>query len=219
LTSPRPDDGSRGKQVAASADVDESAAVGEGTFVWDLAQIRENAVVGTDCVLGRGAYLGAGAKIGDRVKVQNFALVYEPALLEDGVFIGPGAILTNDTYPRAVEPDGRRKSVGDWRPAGVTVLEGASVGARAVCVAPLTIGRWAMVGAGATVVEDVSDFALVVGVPARQIGWVGRSGRRLVSSEPGLWRCPETGTEYLESDGLLSEVQEDESGADPSRIS
>ena len=95
------------------------------------------------------------------------------------MFVGPAAVLTNDLNPRAVDVDGRPKAAGDWTPVGVHVREGASLGARSVCVAPVTIGRWAMVGAGAVVIADVPDFALVVGVPARQVGWVGRAGVRL----------------------------------------
>jgi UDP-2-acetamido-3-amino-2,3-dideoxy-glucuronate N-acetyltransferase len=186
-------------RVQASAQVDESAVVGDGTSVWELAQIRENAMLGTGCVIGRGAYVGSGVVVGNNVKLQNYALVYEPAVLEDGVFVGPAAVLTNDEYPRSVDPDGNLKRASDWQPVGVTVREGASLGARSVCVAPVTVGRWAMVAAGAVVTKDVTDFALVVGVPARQIGWVGRSGRRLeAGGSSGTWRCPETGTAYRE---------------------
>ncbi len=137
-------------------------------------------------------------------KVQNFAQVYEPAVLEEGVFIGPLAVLTNDPYPRAVRPDGERAGADDWVPAGVTVRYGAAVGARAVCVAPVTIGRWALVAAGAVVIRDVPDFALVAGNPARRIGWVGPAGRRLEQAE-GRWRCPVTGAWFIEEQGTLRE--------------
>jgi UDP-2-acetamido-3-amino-2,3-dideoxy-glucuronate N-acetyltransferase len=188
--------------IAASADVDERAAVGAQTRVWHLAQIREGAEVGAGCIIGRGAYVGPGVRIGDNVKIQNYALVYEPARVGDGAFIGPAAVFTNDHRPRSVAPDGRRKGAEDWEPVGVTLAEGASVGARSVCVAPVQIGRWAMVGAGSVVVRDVPDFALVVGNPARRIGWVGRSGERLVPDEndPGRWICPATGAGYRETD-------------------
>jgi UDP-2-acetamido-3-amino-2,3-dideoxy-glucuronate N-acetyltransferase len=187
-------------RVLPTAQVHETAELGAGTTVWELAQIRERARLGTGCVVGRGAYIGAGVQIGDNVKLQNHALVYEPAELADGVFIGPAAILTNDQYPRAVDPDGTPKRAGDWQPVGVTVATGASLGARSVCVAPIRIGRWAMVAAGAVVTRDVPDFALVMGVPARRIGWVGRAGVRLIerASEPGVWMCPRTGAGYAE---------------------
>ena len=156
-------------------------------------------------MVGRGAYVGTGVQIGDNVKLQNYALVYEPAELGDGVFVGPAVVLTNDHNPRSVDPDGKQKRGGDWEAVGVKVAEGASLGARSVCVAPVRIGRWAMVAAGAVVTKDVPDFGLVVGVPARQIGWVGRSGVRLVGArdEPGVWECPQTGALYDERDGVL----------------
>jgi len=206
-------------QLAPSADVHGSAQIGARSRVWDLAQIRADARIGADCVIGRGAYVGVGVRIGDKVKIQNYALVYEPAVIADGVFIGPAAAFTNDLYPRAVTPTGAAKTASDWTPQGVVVGEGASIGARAVCVAPITIGRWAMVAAGAVVTTNVPDFALMVGVPARRVGWVGRAGVPLVPDQvipdvaavsaerfdgAGLaggesverWRCPATGAIY-----------------------
>ncbi|MFF5185173.1 acyltransferase [Streptomyces sp. NPDC000345] len=194
-------------RVQPSAQVDESAEIGAGSSVWDLAQIREGARLGEGCVIGRGAYVGSGVHMGDNCKLQNYALVYEPAQLGNGVFIGPAVVLTNDHNPRSVDPDGKQKRGGDWEAVGVKILDGASIGARSVCVAPITIGRWAMVAAGAVVTKDVPDFALVVGVPARQIGWVGRAGVRLTGreGESGVWECPKTGELYDEKDGVLTE--------------
>lgn len=191
--------------VAASADVDARALIGAGTRVWHLAQVREDATVGADCIVGRGAYVGPGVRVGDRCKIQNHALVYEPAVLEDGVFVGPAVVFTNDQHPRAVEPGGRLKTADDWHAVGVHVRQGAAIGARAVCIAPVTIGRWAMVAAGAVVTRDVPDFALVAGVPARRIGWVGRAGEPLEDLGGGDHRCPRTGTTYTETDGGLHE--------------
>lgn len=192
-------------RIATSADVDERASIGAGSVVWHLAQIREDAVVGEECVIGRGAYIGPGVRLGDRCKVQNHALVYEPAVVEDGAFIGPAVVFTNDYFPRSVNPDGTLKSGADWDAVGVVLREGASVGARAVCVAPVTIGRWAMVAAGAVVTADVPDFALVAGVPARRLRWVGRAGEPLVDRGNGTHECPRTGEVYVESDGRLVE--------------
>lgn len=192
-------------RVVPSADVDPTAQLGDGTSVWHLVQVRERAVIGESCVIGRGAYIGTGVTMGDGCKIQNYALVYEPAVLEAGVFVGPAAVLTNDTYPRAVNPDLTPKSAHDWEPVGVTLREGAAVGARAVCVAPVTVGRWATVAAGAVVTQDVPDFALVAGVPARRIRWVGRAGVPLQDAGDGRWVCPQTKATYTERNGALTE--------------
>jgi UDP-2-acetamido-3-amino-2,3-dideoxy-glucuronate N-acetyltransferase len=192
-------------RLAPSADVDERATIGDGSVVWHLAQIREHAVLGSNCVVGRGAYVGTGVRIGDNCKIQNYALVYEPAVLEYGVFIGPAAVLTNDTFPRSVNPDGSPKTADDWDAVGVTLRHGCSVGARAVCVAPVVVGRWATVAAGAVVTRDVPDFALVAGAPARWLKWVGPAGIPLTDDGGGRWRCPKTGGRFFEADGRLTE--------------
>ena len=203
-----PQDGSTGSAtISATADVAGSASIGAGSRVWDLVQVGENAVIGRACTIGRGACVGPGVRIGDQVKIQNYALVYQPAVLEDGVFVGPAAVLTNDLNPRSVDADGQLKSAADWTPVAVHVKEGASLGARSVCVAPVVIGRWAMVGAGAVVVDDVPDFALVVGVPARRVGWVGRAGFPLRPDGGGTWHCERTGARYVETEeGSLHEI-------------
>lgn len=191
--------------IASSADVSDRAEIGEGSKIWHLAQIREDAVLGEGCVVGRGAYVGPGVQLGKHCKIQNYALVYEPARLGDGVFIGPAVVLTNDTFPRAVNPDGSLKSADDWNPVGVIIDDGAAIGARAVCIAPVTIGRWATVAAGAVVAKDVPDFALMVGVPAKRVGWVGKAGIPL-KDNGSEWICPETGARYVEVDGILRET-------------
>lgn len=188
--------------TAPSADVSEDAVLGAGTKVWHLAQVREQARLGERCIVGRAAYIGTGVEMGDDCKVQNLALVYEPARLGRGVFIGPGVVLTNDTYPRAVNPDLSQKSGADWEAVGVEIGDGAAIGARSVCMAPVRIGEWALVAAGSVVTRDVPDFGLVAGVPAQRIGWVGRTGRRLQEGD-GVWVCPDTGETFIERDGAL----------------
>jgi acetyltransferase-like isoleucine patch superfamily enzyme len=183
-------------KILPSADVDSSATLGDGSSIWHLAQIRDQVVLGSNCIIGRGAYIGSGVTLGDYFKVQNYALVYEPAKLGNGVFIGPAAVLTNDQFPRAVNTDLSLKSGSDWDAVGVTIHDGASIGARAVCIAPVTIGQWALVAAGAVVTKDVPAFALVAGVPAKRIRWVGRAGVPLEDIGDNRFRCPEDQSLY-----------------------
>ena len=183
-------------RILPSADVDSSATLGEGSSIWHLAQIRDGVVLGENCIIGRGAYIGSGVTLGDNCKVQNYALVYEPASLGKGVFIGPAAVLTNDQFPRAVNTDLSLKSGSDWEAVGVRIHDGASIGARAVCIAPVTIGKWALVAAGAVVTKDVPDYALVAGVPAKRIRWVGRAGVPLEDIGNSLFRCPQDQSTY-----------------------
>jgi len=187
-------------RIASSADVDPTATLGQDSVIWHLAQVRDGVNVGEGSIVGRGVYIGSGVQVGRNCKIQNYALVYEPAELADGVFIGPAAVLTNDTFPRAINADGSLKSASDWEPVGVTIGHGAAIGARAVCVAPVKIGAWATVAAGAVVTRDVAEFALVVGAPARRIGWVGRAGAPLSSLSDDVFECPVTGERYREVD-------------------
>jgi UDP-2-acetamido-3-amino-2,3-dideoxy-glucuronate N-acetyltransferase len=154
--------------------------------------VREGVVVGRECIVGKDVYIDAGVRVGDRVKIQNGALVYHGATLEDGVFIGPRAVLANDRYPRAITPDGRLKGDADWAVGAVLVRYGASIGAGAVVLPGVTIGRWAMVAAGAVVTGDVPDHGLVAGVPGRVVGAVCPCGRRLRPVGAGL-ACPACG--------------------------
>jgi UDP-2-acetamido-3-amino-2,3-dideoxy-glucuronate N-acetyltransferase len=194
-------------RIHPTADVATSVQLGEGVAIWDYAKIREDCILGDNVIIGRGVYVGNGVHIGSNCKIQNLALVYEPAILEAGVFIGPSVVLTNDEYPRAVNPDGSQKDSGDWQATGVIVREGASIGARSVLVAPVEIGAWALVAAGSTVVKDVPAFALVAGTPAKRIRWVGKSGVPLLIEGAGYFICPKTGARYLESDtNTLEEV-------------
>lgn len=188
------------RRVHQTADIADSAQIGDGTSVWHYAQIREGCIVGENVNIGRGVYVGNGVRIGANSKIQNYALIYEPALLETGVFIGPGVILTNDEYPRSVNPDGSQKSDTDWVPVGVTIREGASIGAGSICIAPLEIGAWALVAAGSTVTKNVPAFALVAGIPAKRVRWVGKAGVPLLDNGEGKFTCPKTGEQYFQRD-------------------
>jgi UDP-2-acetamido-3-amino-2,3-dideoxy-glucuronate N-acetyltransferase len=166
-------------RVHATADLEPDVTVGPRTSIWHHAQIRVGASIGADCVIGRDAFIDEGVSLGDRVKVQNAALVYHGVTVEDGVFIGPNAILTNDRYPRAITSTGDLARAADWVVSPIVLRQGCSVGAGAIVVAGCNVGRFATVGAGAIVTRDVPDHALVAGNPARRLGWVCSCGARL----------------------------------------
>jgi len=197
-------------RIHPTADLEADVHVGPGSSIWHRAQLRTGARVGTDCVIGRDAFIDEGVVIGDRVKIQNGALVYHGVTVEDGVFIGPGAILTNDRYPRAVTSSGDLARAEDWTVSPIVLRHGASIGAGAVVVAGTEVGRFATVGAGAVVTRDVPSHALVVGSPARRIGWVCACGARLLdddgnpaAAKPPTYsihpesHCPSCGRTYL----------------------
>jgi acetyltransferase-like isoleucine patch superfamily enzyme len=158
--------------IHPTAEVHPDAVIGDGCRIWHQAQVREGAALGPGCIIGKGAYIGEHVSVGANCKVQNYACLYPGVSLEDGVFIGPHVVFTNDRLPRAITPDGSLKSDADWQIGPTLVRYGASLGSRAVVLPGLSIGRWSLVGAGAVVTKDVPHHALVVGNPARRVGWV-----------------------------------------------
>jgi UDP-2-acetamido-3-amino-2,3-dideoxy-glucuronate N-acetyltransferase len=183
-------------KIAESAAVSSAAILKDSVLIWDFSQVREYAVIGDNSIIGSYAYIDANVQIGANCKIQNRALIYDPAIIHDGVFIGPGVILTNDKNPRAVSTAGQIKSSSDWEKSGVEIFEGASIGAGAICIAPVTIGRWSVVGAGSVISKNVKDHALVVGNPGRQVGWVGYAGVRLKELSENIFECPKTLTKF-----------------------
>jgi acetyltransferase-like isoleucine patch superfamily enzyme len=155
-------------RIHPTAEVEPESVIGAGTSVWHLCHIRAGAVVGSDCTLGRNVFVDSGVQIGDRCKIQNNVSVYRGVTLEDGVFVGPSAVFTNDRTPRAE---------GDWSITPTVVRRGASIGAGAIIVCGVEIGEGALVGAGAVVTRDVEPWTKVVGNPARVIGRVDAHGR------------------------------------------
>ena len=192
-------------RISNTAAVSPEAKVGSGVSIWAFAQVRENAIIGDNTNVGSHVYIDANVQIGKNCKIQTGALIYDSEILHEGVFIGPGVILTNDKYPRAISADLTTKSSAEWEKVGVEINIGASIGAGSVCVAPIKIGSWAVVGAGTVATKDIPDFALVIGNPARQIGWVGKSGKKLIKIKQDIYKCPQTDTIYKEVNSILSE--------------
>lgn len=160
--------------IHETAEVSESAIIGSGTKIWNQAQVRNDAVLGENCVISKNAYIDEYVKIGNRVKVQNNVNVYHGVTIEDDVFLGPSMTFTNDMFPRSFNIE--------WRIAHTLVKKGASIGANATIRCGIMIGEYAMIGSGSVVTKDVKPHALVVGNPAKQIGWVCQCGFKLDNS-------------------------------------
>jgi UDP-2-acetamido-3-amino-2,3-dideoxy-glucuronate N-acetyltransferase len=177
--------------IHPTAVVDEGAEIGAATRVWHFAHICAKARIGRNCSLGQNVFVGGGARIGDRVKVQNNVSVYDDVTLEDDVFCGPSAVFTN-----VINPRGHIERKAEYRPT--RVRRGATIGANATIVCGVTLGEYSFIGAGAVVTADVPDFALMLGVPARQVGWMSAFGERidLPLSGEGETACPHDGSRY-----------------------
>jgi len=175
--------------IHPTADVSPQATIGPGSRIWHQAQVRERAAIGHNCIVGKGAYIDFDVAIGNNVKIQNGVYVYHGVTVQDGVFLGPGVILTNDKLPRAINPDGSLKSDADWQVSPTLIQRGASVGAGAVILPGVTIGEFALIGAGSVVTRDVPAHGLVYGNPARLHGHVCRCGRPLTEQKNQQWKC------------------------------
>jgi UDP-2-acetamido-3-amino-2,3-dideoxy-glucuronate N-acetyltransferase len=184
--------------VHPSAVVDEGASIGAGTKVWHFSHVMPGAVVGARCSLGQNVFVGSGVRIGEGCKIQNNVSIYEGVELEDHVFCGPSMVFTNVRAPRAAHP------TASERYDRTLVRRGATIGANATIVCGTTVGEWAFAAAGAVVAGDVPAHGLVVGVPARRIGWACECGRTLAFSGGGA-SC-ECGRRYVERDGGIEEA-------------
>ncbi len=192
-----------------SAFVDKDVAIGEGTKIWHVSHILSGSSIGRHCKIGQNVVIGPNTRIGNSVKIQNNVSVYEGVTLEDYVFCGPSMVFTNVYNPRSELL--RMKELRQ-----TLVRRGASLGANCTVVCGVTIGRYAMVGAGAVVKENIPDYGLVVGVPGIRIGWISRHGHRLEKGKDGMMTCPESGLRYREnSPDCLICVDLDEEAALP----
>ncbi len=184
--------------IHATADVAESAKIGEGTRIWHQGQIRPNAVIGENCNFGKGVFIDEGVQIGNNVKIQNYVSVYHGVTVEDGVFIGPHACFTNDMRPRAINVDGTPKAADDWVLSSTLVKKGAAIGANSTIRCGVTLGEWSMVGSGSVVTKDVPNYGLVYGNPARLHGFVCPCGdlleKELEQGNTVLAKCPSCST-------------------------
>lgn len=190
--------------VHESAYVDQGATIGKGTKIWHFCHVMPGAVIGEGCTLGQNVVVMPGTRIGNHVKIQNNVSIYEGVILEDDVFCGPSCVFTNVLNPRAHVS---RRS--EFRKT--LVKRGATIGANATIVCGVTLGEYCFIGAGAVVTSDVPPYALMVGVPARRVGWMCRCGERLFL-ERGFARCKRCGSEYEEREGELAPVDPPASG-------
>lgn len=184
-------------RIHPTSDVSPKATIGEGTSIWHQAQVRENVHLGQNCIIGKGVYVDFDVYLGDNVKVQNYVSIYHGVTIENGVFVGPHVCFTNDMRPRAINPDGSLKSADDWVLSKTLIGRGAALGANSTIRCGITIGKWAMVGAGSVVTRDIPDYGLAWGNPARLHGFVCPCGAKLEKESQNeacvQTKCPECG--------------------------
>lgn len=183
-----------------TAVIDKGCTIGEGTKIWHFSHVMTDSVIGERCNLGQNVVVSPGVVLGNNVKVQNNVSIYTGVICEDDVFLGPSCVFTNIINPRSavIRRDQYVKT---------TVKRGASIGANATIVCGGTLGRYCLIGAGTVVTKDIPDYALVVGNPSRQIGWVSAYGHRLEFNDQGLAECPESGEKYQLVDGQVSPIK------------
>ena len=198
--------------IHKTAEVDPLAKIGTGTSVWHYTHVMDGARVGASCSIGQNCCISPEVQIGDRVKIQNNVSVYTGTIIEDDVFLGPSCVLTNVSNPRSQI---NRKNLYET----TTLRRGATVGANATIVCGVEVGRYSFIAAGAVVTKDVPDYALMVGNPARQTGWMSRHGQKMNSGTPGILVCPESGLKYREdSNGNLACMDISESDPLPTEM-
>jgi UDP-2-acetamido-3-amino-2,3-dideoxy-glucuronate N-acetyltransferase len=195
-----------------TAVIDEPSSIGDDTKIWHFAHVVAGARIGRRCSFGQNTMVATGVVIGDNVKVQNNVAIYEGTTIEDDVFLGPSCVLTNVTNPRS-------QVIRRGLYERTLIRRGATVGANATIVCGVTLGRYCFISAGAVVTRDVPDYALMVGVPARQRGWMSRHGHALRAGNDGVMRCPESGFRYREIEpGTLKCLDLDEEAPLPAAL-
>jgi UDP-2-acetamido-3-amino-2,3-dideoxy-glucuronate N-acetyltransferase len=197
-----------------TAIIDSGAQIGDNTKIWHFSHVFSKAIIGERCSLGQNTMISDGVTIGDNVKIQNNVAVYTGTTIEDDVFLGPSCVLTNVTNPRAQVI--RRNLYEE-----TVIKRGATVGANATIVCGITLGHYCFIAAGAVVAKDVPDYALILGVPGKQAGWMSRHGHILQNPDPqGIYRCPESGYQYkLDDTAQMKCIDIDEEDPLPPELS
>jgi len=184
-----------------SAYVDEKTEIGDGTKIWHFSHVQSGAKIGSNCVLGQNVNIGNNVLVGNFCKIQNNVSIYEGVTLEDYVFCGPSMVFTNVLDPRCKYPQ-----VGSQFYVKTLVQEGASIGANATIICGNTLGKYCFIGAGALVTKDIPDYALVIGSPAKIIGWISEAGKKLNFNDEGFAFCDKSNKKYLLKDNKVTEV-------------